>query len=943
MSEPAMLADHIDEQTEAILANWREAVERVGDVPESERLSHADFMDHVPALLDRLAERLRGHSSDAAMVGKKHGQHRWRHGYGIGEVVREIGHLRNVLSRATTDFAQGRDWDVGRLAASIEAINEVLDEATAESVRQFQEDGQAQTHAALAEVKTRQSAVEDAWIVAKAEQSKLRTILRNLPAGVWVVDADGLVLGVNNEAERIQGFVQQKTHGRSHILELAAPEQLAHTDGMPIPAEELPVFRALRGETVVQQELAWIVHGAPRTVSMNAVPLTDSAGAITGAVVVALDLTLSRQAEEQFRRQLDLSRTITETVGEGLCTVDAEGRVTYANPALVELVGWTAEELAGRDLHATIHARHLDGTVYPFEECPLSAVLRRGETIRGDEVYYRKDGSSLHAAFTASPIRVEGRVTGAVQVIRDITKRKELEASLAESEARFRVIAEKSPVMIWRTDASGACDYLNQVGVAFRGEKPPGDSPPTWPENLHPDDRERCLGEYQAAFATRAPFELTYRSLRGDGQYRWVCDRGAPYFDARDGFLGFLGSCLDITARIELEKSLEQQREMAEEASRHKTRLVSALSHDARTPLNAVVLAAQLLEIHIGDSQDPEVRECLRTIRHSVRNVLDLLGDLLNLSKIDAGAMPAEVSRFPLEPVLAECLASVETQARIKGLDIHLDPGPLANASLETDRSKLKQILANLLSNALRYTENGSIRIRGEQTDDQVRIAVEDTGTGIAPADQGRIFDEFAMLDNGQRPPGEGTGLGLAICRRLASLLKGEIALRSALGQGSTFTLVLPISVLTLSLPKPERPEAPAPPGSNKGAILVAEDHVDSRQTLSRVLRRMGYRVLEAGNGRDALAIIREESLIAVLMDVNMPVMDGVEATLEIRSEERFRDLPIFALTGDVTLVNQHRIGKAGVNGYLEKPVTWDVLKQALGSLGDGRKYQEPF
>ncbi|MHC5542586.1 ATP-binding protein, partial [Singulisphaera rosea] len=314
------------------------------------------------------------------------------------------------------------------------------------------------------------------------------------------------------------------------------------------------------------------------------------------------------------------------------------------------------------------------------------------------------------------------------------------------------------------------------------------------------------------------------------------------------------------------------------------------------------------------------------------RNVLDLLGDLLNLSKIDAGALPAEVSRFPLEPVLAECLASIEPQARLKGIDVRFEPGVLEELSLETDRSKLKQILSNLLSNALRYTEHGHIRLYGEQVSDQVCIAVEDTGIGIDPSDQGRIFDEFAMLDHAQRAEG-GTGLGLAICRRLASLLKGEITLRSERGRGSTFTLVLPSSVLTLNLPATDSTDAFESPATEEGSIVVAEDHVDSRQTLARVLRRMGYRVLEASNGRDVLNLAGQERLMAVLMDVNMPVMDGIEATLALRADPRFGTLPIFALTGDVTLVNQHRIGEAGVNGYLEKPVTWDALKQALGSV----------
>src|SRR4051794_36695341 len=191
MSEPAMLADHIDEQTEAILAHWQATVERVGDIPEAERLSRSEFLDHIPALLDRLADRLRGQPADAVLEGKKHGQVRWRQGYDIGEVVAEFGHLRTALNRATTGFAQRRGWDLARLSSTLEAIHDVLDEATVESVRQFQEDSRAQTQEALAEVKKRQGALEDAWIVAKTEQVKLRTTLRNMPAAVWVVDAEG--------------------------------------------------------------------------------------------------------------------------------------------------------------------------------------------------------------------------------------------------------------------------------------------------------------------------------------------------------------------------------------------------------------------------------------------------------------------------------------------------------------------------------------------------------------------------------------------------------------------------------------------------------------------------------------------------------------------------------------------------------------------------------
>ena len=220
---------------------------------------------------------------------------------------------------------------------------------------------------------------------------------------------------------------------------------------------------------------------------------------------------------------------------------------------------------------------------------------------------------------------------------------------------------------------------------------------------------------------------MVYRLIRADGHYRWITDRAAPYHDARGTFLGYIGSALDITDRIDLEAKLEQQ-------SQHKSRLMAALSHDARTPLNAVVLSAKLLESQAKDQDDPEVQECLTTIQNSVKNVLDLLSDLLDLSRIDAGATLAETSRFELRATLAECLSSIEPQARAKGLDVRLEAGPLDGARLDTDRAKLKQILSNLLSNSLRYTESGHIRLFAEQR----RGVDPDRGGGHRDRDQGR-------------------------------------------------------------------------------------------------------------------------------------------------------------------------------------------------------------
>ncbi len=788
MDDTTLLADHIDREIDSILSLWRATVERYGKVPTAGRLSQREFVDRIPELLEQLASRLRGEHVDLDESSQKHGQHRWSQGYDVSEVVAELGHLRSTLLRDVFHFARTHRYDIALIEETVAAVDAVIDEAMATSVRQFQEDSQEMNRAVLDEFEFRKEAAE-------SERLRTQTVLDNLPVGVWVADAEGNLVGVNPAAERLQGFAEAETVGRVNALDRDGMPGFRLADGSECPPEARPINRALGGETVIQQDLLCTTRGEPSWVSANAAPLSDG----------------------------------------------------------------------------------------------------------------------------------EGRPSGAVMVIQDISDRKRLAADLAISEARFRGIVAKSPVMIWRADPSGSCDFFNETWLEFRGRSEAEEAGRGWADGVHPDDLDRCLETRASALERRETFEIVYRLLHADGRHRWVTERGVPYHDAAGTFLGFLGSCLDITARIELEGKLEQQ-------SQHKSRLMAALSHDARTPLNAVVLSARLLESQVKDLDDPEVRDSLTTIRNAVRNVLDLLSDLLDLSRIDAGATMAETSRFDLQATLAECLSSIEPQARAKGLEVALDEDCLQGVRLDTDRAKLKQILSNFLSNALNYTERGKIRLYLDQRKGQVRIGVEDTGVGIAPEDQQRIFDEFAVLEHPNRLRGEGTGLGLAICRRLANLLHGEILLESSPGRGSRFILALPESVLTRESVA-EAPPAAAPDRNFAGSILIAEDHADSRKTLAKVLRRIGYRVQEAGDGHEVIDLVRQERPMLILMDVNMPGLDGVETTLALRKDPRFRDLTIFALTGDVSVLNQQRIGEAGVDGYLEKPVTWEKLETVLTQL----------
>ena len=461
MSDTATLADHIDQQVDSLLGVWRATVERYGDVPDSDRPSNREFDNHIPQLLERIAGRLRGREGDSASIAERHGQHRWSQGYDLGQLVRELGHLRTTLLADCFAFARRHRFDLDRVEAASRVLNQVIDEVTADSVRQFDEDTRAIHQGVLETIEGRNLAVE-------AERLKLQTLLNSLPVGVWVTDPAGNMISVNKEAERLQGFGEDQTLGRINILRATPEYTLYRPDGSAYLAADLPLARALRGETIWREDSIWPSNGQDVVITNNAAPLKDASGEIVGAVVV----------------------------------------------------------------------------------------------------------------------------------VDDITERKRLEGELALSEARFRGIVAKSPVMIWRADQAGARDFYNETWLEFRGRSLDQEAGDGWAEGVHPEDRDRAVGVHRRSLERREPFEVLYRLLHRDGRYRWVTDRGSPYHDARGTFLGHLGSCMDITDRVELEAKLEQQ-------SQHKSRLMAALSHDARTPLNAVVLSAMLLETQAKEQDDP--------------------------------------------------------------------------------------------------------------------------------------------------------------------------------------------------------------------------------------------------------------------------------------------------------------------------------------------------
>ena len=359
-------------------------------------------------------------------------------------------------------------------------------------------------------------------------------------------------------------------------------------------------------------------------------------------------------------------------------------------------------------------------------------------------------------------------------------------SALSESDARWRALADAAPVLIWTADAQGRRDWSNRQWLQFTGRTLEEQMADGWLEGVHADDVERVLATCRRHFAARQPFTVEYRLRRHDGTYRHVLDNGAPRLAPSGEFLGFIGSCLDITERYEAERAVE-------EASRAKSEFLTTMSHELRTPLNAIGGYAELLEMELRGPVTEAQREDLRRIRRNQQHLLGLINDILNYSRIDAGRVPYQFEAVALDPVLAALREMIEPQARAKSLSYEYLPCD-SSLRVRVDVEKLRQVVLNLLSNAVKFTPaGGTVSLRGvDGADGRVLVVVRDSGPGIPTDKQAIIFEPFVQLGRTLSAGAEGTGLGLAISRELARGMGGDLSVRSEDGDGAEFLLELP-------------------------------------------------------------------------------------------------------------------------------------------------------
>jgi PAS domain S-box-containing protein len=578
------------------------------------------------------------------------------------------------------------------------------------------------------------------------------------------------------------------------------------------------------------------------------------------------------------------------------------------------------------------------------------------QAAQGQFVRYEVDLRGAHDSiitvdFSIRPLQDEtGSVVLLIPEAHDITNLKTAERALKDSQALLQLVMDSLPQAIFWKDRDSRFLGCNRQLLADAGlpsvemilGKIDDDLP--WCEEApqYRADDQAVMESGQAKLNIEEPMTKT-----GD-RHRWLRTNKIPLHNGDGAIIGVLGTYEDITDRKQMEAALwasNDQLALANQKLSHATRLkdefLANMSHELRTPLSSILGMTQALRREVYGSLSDRQHRSIGIIERSGRHLLTLINDVLDLAKIEAGKMDLRLAPVALPELCQLCLTLVQPQALQKHISISMDLDPSLTV-IEADELRLKQAIINLLDNAIKFTppEGQVSLVVGQESDscgDQVLvITVTDTGIGIAPADHDRLFESFVQLDSSLTREHGGTGLGLALVKRIAEIHGGQVTVASDLGQGSQFTLRLPCPTVTLPPPPPTMPASlgsAVPSLSLKRSILVAEDNSANRNLLVDLLRSLDYTVTTAEDGHGAILAALAHPPNLILMDVQMPGMDGLEAMRHLRTHDHLSQLPIIALTALVMPGDRERCLQAGATDYLSKPLQVEELTAMLRRL----------
>ena len=655
--------------------------------------------------------------------------------------------------------------------------------------------------------------------------------------------------------------------------------------------------------------------------------------AFTVFVVAVNGLLRYRQMFRDLSRSEAWMRALLTTTVDGVVTIDRNGIINEFNASAERIFGWRREEIVGR---------HVDTLIADHERAEkegLIGILRQGslDSFAGSSEVMgkRKDGSQVPIRRSIGHAKL-GEQDLFVGFVTDISERRAMEQALRASEQQFRSLIGNIPGISFRCtlDEGWPMVFISDAVERITGY-PAADFLGTAPRRtfgalIHAADRVRVNEELSAALRDDLHYLVEYRVLHADGGVRWLWENGTGVRDDAGEVRWLDGVILDITERRQMEEALRGAKEKAEQAAAARATFVANMSHEIRTPMNSILGFTDVL---LDGELNVEQRHHLDTIRNAGKSLLRLLNEILDTAKLDKGAVELEQNDYNLLSLIDELSSTLAANARAKGLHLDIQYDPALPTGLRGDELRMRQVLTNMIDNAIKFTTKGSVTLRVRAEGDQLCIAVIDTGIGIAQDRLAAIFDPFTQADASMTRRFGGTGLGTTICKQLVELMGGRIWAESEVGKGTTFHVRVPLVLARFAQQAPRvRSAAVLPPLR----VLVADDVPQNLELLQLLMARRGHTMTGVGDGAAVVELATKQDFDLILMDFQMPVLDGLSATRAIRAHEAAggrRRVPVIAMTASVLAEHRSASVDAGMDGFASKPVDWFALSHEIARV----------